>query len=99
MPGQTGGLGKWQFGYLINKHIMYLKKHFTLTILFCCTVFAVLAQSVIQPYEENSRYWQYQGSPIFLFGGSDNDMFGFQKGISLTTPENKACVAIVKILE
>ncbi|WP_157971911.1 hypothetical protein [Pleomorphovibrio marinus] len=63
---------------------MYLKKHFTLTILFCCTVFAVLAQSVIQPYKENSRYWQYQGSPIFLFGGSDNDNLWQWKGEKLT---------------
>jgi hypothetical protein len=28
-----------------------------------------------------------------------SDMFGFQKGISITTPDNKACIAIVKILE
>jgi len=27
----------------------------------------------IQPYQENPRYWQYQGQPVLLLGASDDD--------------------------
>jgi hypothetical protein len=27
----------------------------------------------IKPYEQNPRYWQYQGNPVFLLGASDDD--------------------------
>ncbi|KKL27588.1 hypothetical protein LCGC14_2383650, partial [marine sediment metagenome] len=27
----------------------------------------------IQPYKENSRYWQYQGEPVLLVGGTKDD--------------------------
>ena len=27
----------------------------------------------IRPFEENPAYWQYNGRPVFLFGGSDRD--------------------------
>lgn len=29
--------------------------------------------SGIRPYEENPRFWQYQGGPVWLLGGSDDD--------------------------
>lgn len=27
----------------------------------------------LQPWNENSRYWQYEGKPVMLFGASDDD--------------------------
>lgn len=27
----------------------------------------------IQPYAANSRYWQYQGKPVLLLGGTKDD--------------------------
>jgi hypothetical protein len=27
----------------------------------------------IRPFTENSRYWQYKGSPVLLLGGSGDD--------------------------
>ena len=27
----------------------------------------------IKPYEKNPRYWQYQGKPVLLLGGSKTD--------------------------
>ena len=29
--------------------------------------------SGIQPYESNPRYWQYQGEPVLLLGGTGDD--------------------------
>ena len=31
------------------------------------------ADTRIQPYAENPRYWQYKGKPVLLLGGSDDD--------------------------
>jgi hypothetical protein len=31
------------------------------------------ASSGIQPYQENPRYWQYQGEPVLLIGATSND--------------------------
>ncbi len=28
-----------------------------------------------------------------------SELFGFQRGIPITTPENRSCVAVVKVLE
>ena len=29
----------------------------------------------VQPWSENPRYWQYQGQPVMLLGGSQTDHF------------------------
>jgi len=31
------------------------------------------AQSRVQPYTENPRYWQYEGEPVLFIGASDED--------------------------
>jgi hypothetical protein len=36
-------------------------------------LFAGHAFSQIRPYAENPSYWQYNGRPVLLFGGSDRD--------------------------
>lgn len=43
--------------------------------LFCCLQsFRVLAQpDAIRPWSENPWYWQYQGKPVLLLGGSKDD--------------------------
>ena len=34
---------------------------------------ALSAKDRIRPYEKNPRYWQYQGKPVLLLGGSKDD--------------------------
>ncbi len=31
------------------------------------------AQDILKPYTENPRYWQYEGEPVLLIGGTIND--------------------------
>lgn len=38
-------------------------------VLLCVSSSAAL----IEPYTQNPSYWQYNGQPILLFGGSDRD--------------------------
>jgi hypothetical protein len=41
----------------------------------CCAAVANAADDAdrIRPYEENRRYWQYEGKPVLLLGGSKDD--------------------------
>jgi len=54
-------------------------KHFKLFLAFVSTFLLVLnhfelhAQDAIQPYPENRYYWQYEGNPVLLLGGSKDD--------------------------
>jgi hypothetical protein len=41
-------------------------------------------ENAIQPYRENSWYWQYKGEPVMLIGGSDNDNLFQWTGVRLT---------------
>ena len=41
-------------------------------------------RSAIQPYSKNPWYWQYQGKPVVLIGGSDNDNLYQWTGKQLT---------------
>ncbi|MEX0647246.1 MAG: hypothetical protein WD139_05645 [Balneolaceae bacterium] len=60
----------------------------TLLGIFCLGTEHTYAQNdnpdAIQPYEENAWYWQYQGEPIMLIGGSDNDNLWQWTGERLT---------------
>ncbi len=43
----------------------------------------------IRPYEENPFYWQYQGEPVLLLGGSSNDnLFQHLTGLKAGGDEN-----------
>ena len=56
----------------------------------------------IQPYSENPWYWQYRGEPIILRGGSDDDnMFQWNEKdlISLETPGNRSCIALLEVVQ
>ncbi len=61
-------------------------KQLVFFILFAVFQLNVLAQESgdIQPYPKNSRYWQYKGEPVVLFGGSDNDNLWQWTGSKLT---------------
>ena len=37
------------------------------------TPFTNYEQNRIKPYQENPRYWQYEGAPVLLIGGSRED--------------------------
>jgi hypothetical protein len=39
----------------------------------CATGAAAQEPGRIQPYRENPRYWEYQGRPILLLGGTEDD--------------------------
>ncbi|MCW9705267.1 DUF6298 domain-containing protein [Fodinibius salsisoli] len=41
-------------------------------------------EAVIQPYSENPWYWQYEGKPLVLIGGSNNDNLFQWTGSKLT---------------
>jgi hypothetical protein len=42
---------------------------------------AAAADGAIQPYVDNPSYWQYQGKPVLLLGGSDDDnLFQWDEG-------------------
>lgn len=34
---------------------------------------AAAAADGIRPYEQNPRFWEYRGEPVWLLGGSDDD--------------------------
>jgi hypothetical protein len=38
-----------------------------------CTDTVIGREGHIQPYKKNPRYWQYQGQPVLLLGGSKDD--------------------------
>ncbi|HPE74654.1 MAG TPA: DUF6298 domain-containing protein [Draconibacterium sp.] len=57
-----------------------MKRFILLTISFIIGSFGLIALKVpskesqrIKPWNENPRYWQYNGKPVLLLGASDND--------------------------
>jgi len=47
----------------------------------------------IRPYEDNPRYWQYQGRPVLLLGGSNTDHLFLMEGLREHLDEIAACGA------
>ncbi len=66
--------------YMLETLINYLIKFTFITILIISCTSKNIGQSIanniengIHIYTENPMYWQYNGKPVFLFGGSSND--------------------------
>jgi len=51
---------------------MFLQSATVLSALLACTT-ALAAQPALRPWPENPWYWSYQGRPVLLLGGSDDD--------------------------
>ena len=50
------------------------------------------ADQRIRPYEKNPRYWQYQGEPVLLLGGSREDnLFNHPEGLAEHLDSLAAC--------
>ncbi len=59
-----GGNGQYRAGTIV-----------AVALVLCCAGLAARAAEAdaIRPYEANPRYWQYEGKPILLIGGSKDD--------------------------
>lgn len=56
------------------KSLVYFIISFSLFIFSCNNkVSNKTAQSYIEPFTENPKYWQYKGKPVLLLGGTKND--------------------------
>ena len=80
-----------------------MSKHFsifilTFTILLSCNtkeeapkVVIDLDEDRIKPYTQNPRYWQYQGKPILLLGGTKDDNLFQISGLESHLDDLRAC--------
>ena len=58
---------------MIGKAIAYSGSAWLMTLMGTGCLRAAPEEGRIRPYEGNPRYWQYQGKPVLLLGGSEDD--------------------------